>query len=123
MDHSEILRREFDRIAEETDAAYSVMREGEPRGEAVYKEWAGLLLRYHDAIERVTGKEPSIPPRSMKGSPDTDTTARERDSGRHGSDPTEGDVDAVSEAPSMSAIDDARAHTDAAEEPGKHETA
>ena len=68
MEHRDILRREFERIAEFTDNAYSVLVDGEEtRGEANYKDWAALLLRYHDALERVTGKEPAAPPQSMKG--------------------------------------------------------
>ena len=67
MEHREILRREFDRIAKFTDEAYVDAIEGPAKKMADYRDWATLLLRYHDAIERVTGKEPSVPPRSMKG--------------------------------------------------------
>ncbi len=83
MDHREVLRREFERIAALTEEAYQRLEALKPSSEvtsdvmslpglraleAVYKDWAGLLLRYHGAIEQITGKEDQTPPRSMKGS-------------------------------------------------------
>ena len=78
-DHHTILRREWLRIAALTDASYQDMvhendtEEGEMNppskfGMAAYKEWAGLLLRFHDAIERISKGEEGIGEMpSMKG--------------------------------------------------------
>ena len=78
-DHHTILRREWLRIAALTDASYQAMvhendtEEGEMNppskfGMAAYKEWAGLLLRFHDAIERISKGEEGIGEMpSMKG--------------------------------------------------------
>ncbi len=78
-DHHAILRREWLRVAAITDATYQAMihendaEEGESHppskfGMAAYKEWAGLLLRFHDAIERISkGEGDSVDMPSMKG--------------------------------------------------------
>ena len=70
--HTQILRREFERVARLTDAAYEEMmaEEDSSRAASAYKDWTALLLRYHDAIERVSGKESGTVPASMKGEPD-----------------------------------------------------
>ncbi len=83
MNHHDILRREWGRIAAITDAVYQAMlpradneeatelpRLGDKFGMAAYKEWASLLLRFHDAIERISegeGGVGDIPP--MKAEP------------------------------------------------------
>ncbi len=65
LDHHKILRREFDRIANVTNLTWHVATDAEIRESfgveespkfalAAYKDWAGLLLRYHDAIERIS---------------------------------------------------------------------
>ena len=76
--HNDILHREFDRIAALTDISYHAMLtpDAPARAEANYAAWAALLLRYHDAIERVSGDEPDAPPVSMKGQPDVDGNTR-----------------------------------------------
>lgn len=67
MEPRDILRREFDRIAIYTDAAFEELAEGtSSHAAATYKDWAALLLRYHDAIERIAGKQSQAPVRSMK---------------------------------------------------------
>ena len=70
--HSNVLWREFDRIADITDEAYRDMMHPESgaRASVNYASWAALLLRYHDAIERVSGDEPPEAPVSMKGQSD-----------------------------------------------------
>ena len=71
--HSEVLHREYDRIADITNRAYFEMMhpDAPSRASGNYASWAALLLRYHDAIERVSsGDEPDEPPVSMKGQPD-----------------------------------------------------
>lgn len=76
--HSDILHREYDRIASITDDAYLEMMlpDAPSRASGNYASWAALLLRYHDAIERVSSPdEPEAPPVSMKGQPDVETVA------------------------------------------------
>ncbi len=73
LEPSDILRREFDRIAEETDKAFAVfIGDEEPRAEADYHAWAALLLKYHAALTKATGAEPPMPPQSMKGKEEPD---------------------------------------------------
>ena len=69
LGHRAVLLREFERVAALTDAAYVRLMNGDsPRDEAVYKEWVTVLLRYHDALERVAGKgDGTKSPRPMKG--------------------------------------------------------
>ena len=72
-DHHAVLRREWERIAAITDAAYNDMgkdtvKEGHVSKllEARYKDWAGLLLRFHDAIERISKGEEGVDLPPMK---------------------------------------------------------
>lgn len=84
-DHHAILRREWKRVAAITDAAWRAMlppdgeedsdlarerRElpnlGDKFGIAAYKEWAGLLLRFHDAIERISKGDEGVDLPPMK---------------------------------------------------------
>lgn len=61
--HSDDLARQFKRVVVLADAAWeeleAAINEDEPvtRAEARYKDWASVLLRYHDAMERVSGKD------------------------------------------------------------------
>ncbi len=64
--HNDDLARQFKRVAGLADSAWEAlalaMTEDEPitRAEARYKDWASLLMRYHDAMERVAGKDETL---------------------------------------------------------------
>ena len=77
--HSDILHREYGRIASITDAAYFEMMnpDAPARASGNYASWAALLLRYHDAIERVSGDWPADGPVSHAGPPDRSQGDRE----------------------------------------------
>lgn len=67
--HREVLRLNFQRVADITNDAYlTYERDGSRLSVNIYKEWAMLLIRYHDAMERSAskGEEVATPP-SMKG--------------------------------------------------------
>ncbi len=61
--HTDALSRQFARVTLLADSAWDMLEEAieqdEPitRLEARYKDWASLLMRYHDAMERVAGKD------------------------------------------------------------------
>lgn len=61
--HTDALTRQFKRVTLLADSAWDTLEkaieEDEPitRHEARYKDWASLLMRYHDAMERVSGKD------------------------------------------------------------------
>jgi hypothetical protein len=87
MEHHAILHREFDRIAAITDEAFNTLSEDAAEEgqvskllEARYKDWAGLLLRYHDAIERIskeTGDTAPDLPSMKRGEAQDDLRRRE----------------------------------------------
>lgn len=87
QDHHGILRREFERIAKITDEAYLDLTDADldvpsKLTEASYKDWAGLLLRYHDAIERISkgeeGQPPPLPSMKEEEAAPDDLRQRER---------------------------------------------
>ncbi len=61
----------MERIAELTDSAYDDLSEAQKKGDGIhaaeskYSAWAALLLRYHDAVERVVEGEGVTPMRPM----------------------------------------------------------
>ncbi len=61
--HTEDLARQFKRVVTLADSAWDELAlaivEEAPitRAEARYKDWASLVMRYHDAMERVSGKD------------------------------------------------------------------
>ena len=61
--HTGDLARRFARVVTLADSAWEELigciTDGTPvtRAEARYKEWATVLLRYHDAMGRVSGKD------------------------------------------------------------------
>ena len=60
--HTEDLARQFKRVVLLADSAWDALDalvDEAPitRAEARYKDWASLVMRYHDAMERVSGKD------------------------------------------------------------------
>lgn len=61
--HSDALARQFNRVVQLADDSWdglqlAIAEDGPTtRAEARYKDWAAVLLRYHDAMERVSGKD------------------------------------------------------------------
>lgn len=64
--HTEALTRQFKRVVLLADAAWeelaACIEDESPitRAEARYKDWASLVMRYHDAMERVSGKDEGL---------------------------------------------------------------